>query len=568
MSEPADDPQSSRPSLALGPSERLRRLYALVAVALGAAVVALLLLTSDAGYARDEGFYFYAAKRYGEWFVLLVRDRGEALRRAAIDAHFVVNHEHPALAKSLFAVSHLADRRLGLFAEPGTAFRFPAMVLAGVMTAITFHWGVRARGAVTGVVAALSLIFMPRVFFHAHLACFDVPITALFVATFYAYDRTLKSSGWLWPALTGLSFGLALSTKHNSWFLPIAFAAHASLLALMAWRSRQSLRTTLRRPLAALLTMATIGPLVLFATWPWLWFDTWARLKEYASFHVNHEYYNMEFLGENYWQPPFPRGYAPIMTVATVPLVTLVAAAFGTAALGRDALRDLRAREPEVAAEHATLVLWALGVAVSYGPWLSSGTPIFGGTKHWMTAYPFLALFAGAGVERAASVIREELELVGAAGVGRVVAPACVVLALASPVFQSLAAHPWGLSAYTPIVGGAPGAASLGLNRTFWGYTTGSLTDTLNRELPPGGRVYPHDTAGASWEMLQRDGRLRKDLRAVGRADDADVALYHHELHMQGQEYQAWVAYGTVQPVVVSGLDGVPVVWAYKRRRP
>ncbi|MGF2075737.1 hypothetical protein, partial [Enterococcus casseliflavus] len=30
-------------------------------------------------------------------------------------------------------------------------------------------------------------------------------------------------------------------------------------------------------------------------------------------------------------------------------------------------------------------------------PW----TPIFGGTKHWFTAYPFLALFAGAGVDRA-----------------------------------------------------------------------------------------------------------------------------------------------------------------------
>jgi len=36
-------------------------------------------------------------------------------------------------------------------------------------------------------------------------------------------------------------------------------------------------------------------------------------------------------------------------------------------------------------------------------------------------------------------------------------------------------------------------------------------------------------------------------------------------MHMQGEEYQAWVAYGTVSPVVVRGLDGVPVVMVYRR---
>jgi hypothetical protein len=46
---------------------------------------------------------------------------------------------------------------------------------------------------------------------------------------------------------------------------------------------------------------------------------------------------------------------------------------------------------------------------------------------------------------------------------------------------------------------------------------------------------------------------------------DADIALYHHEMHMQGEEYQAWVAYETVRPAVIAGLDGVPVVWAYRR---
>ena len=43
------------------------------------------------------------------------------------------------------------------------------------------------------VVAAVLFGALPRVFFHAHLACFDVPVAALFVTTAYAYARSLES---------------------------------------------------------------------------------------------------------------------------------------------------------------------------------------------------------------------------------------------------------------------------------------------------------------------------------------------------------------------------------------
>ena len=65
--------------------------------------------------------------------------------------------------------------------------------------------------------------------------------------------------------------------------------------------------------------------------------------------------------------------------------------------------------------------------------------------------------------------------------------------------------------------------------------------------------------------MLLADGRLRADLVGVDQVGEADFALYHHELHMQGVEYQQWVAMGTAAPVHVAGLDGVPVIWIYQR---
>jgi hypothetical protein len=217
------------------------------------------------------------------------------------------------------------------------------------------------------------------------------------------------------------------------------------------------------------------------------------------------------------------------------------------------------------------MLLWLLAMVVQYGAWLSSSTPIFGGTKHWMTAYPFLVLFAGIGLQAAVDRARARWTAPGGAPrwLQRVAAgPALEVgfaaAVLVAPAVQALHAHPWGLSSYTPLVGGAAGGATLGLNRGFWGYTTGAVADHLNEVAPKRARVFIHDTAGASWHMLRNDGRVRRDLNGVGSLARAQLGLYHHEKHMAGVEHQSWMVFGTAEPDHIAGLDGVPVIWVYR----
>src|SRR4029450_2134600 len=57
----------------------------------------------------------------------------------------------------------------------------------------------------------------------------------------------------------------------------------------------------------------------------------------------------------------------------------------------------------------ATGLLWFLSMGAIYAAWLSPKTPIFGGTKHWMTAYPFLALFAGVGFDDTVRAARAQV---------------------------------------------------------------------------------------------------------------------------------------------------------------
>jgi len=535
--------------------------------ALVAALVmsALVATVSDLGYARDEGFYFHAAGSYGRWFELFFSDPGAAISRNAVDGAWRVNSEHPGLVKSLFALSHLVlQKKWHLFAMEGTSYRFPAIALAGVGVGLVYRWGAEVYGRLAGLFAAAALFFMPRYFYHAHLACFDAPIVTMFLIATYAYWKAMRTGKTGAIVLAGLAFGLALDTKHNSWFLPILAIAHAATTLLVDKRSGRDPRETGRRALSVLAAMAVIGPLVMIALWPWIWRDTIPRLRAYAQFHLNHEYYNMEFFGRTYWTPPMPRLYAPVMTAATVPAVTLALFFVGLFVRGRARIRALLRGAGSDRAE--TELLWLYAIGVSYGAWILPKTPIFGGTKHWMTAYPFLALFAGAGFSFVVTSLRVALRRLQRRSLARGAMAAIVVfaVAMAAPVVETISSHPFGLSSYTPLVGGAKGGATLGLNRTFWGYTTGSVVEYLNREVPRGGAVYVHDTAWPAWEMLQKDGRLRTDIRGVGAAHDATFALYHHEQHMQGQEYQAWVAYGSVAPSYVAGLDGVPVIWIYR----
>ncbi|MCA9609529.1 MAG: glycosyltransferase family 39 protein, partial [Myxococcales bacterium] len=225
-----------------------------------------------------------------------------------------------------------------------------------------------------------------------------------------------------------------------------------------------------------LLAMAVLGPLIFVGLWPWMWFDTAARFREYAGFHLNHVHYNMAYLGENYFAPPMPVSYPWVMTLFTVPLVTVVLALSGIGVRLRAMLppgvleRVWPVGKAEPDSSRTDVLLFGMALAplvVISMPW----TPIFGGTKHWFPSYPFLALFAGIAFVFVARAVRERLPAkVPMTPYTARVATACLLLAPGA--IETVHSHPFGLSHYTYAAGGVPGAADYGMNRQFWGFTT------------------------------------------------------------------------------------------------
>lgn len=536
-----------------------------VALALWIASFALVLSAQqDLGIARDETVYMGQGSKYATWWLDLVTGKDGMTREKVITAHFGGpgmtdnNREHPPLMKTLFGLSErMLHDKLEIASEV-TAYRAPTAAMFALLVVVVFLWAAEVWGLAAGVIAALLTLCLPRAFFHAGLACFDAPIATLWVATIWAYWRSLRS--WKWALVAGVFWGCALATKHNAFLLPFALAPHW-LWVVIRRRSARGLWPVIP-------AMVLLGPLVLIALWPWLWFDTYDHLEAWLRFHMDHVHYNFEYLGDNWNHPPFPWHVALVTTLLTVPLATLAAAALGT---GVSLRRAIEKQAPD--AETAPGVLLFCSAAVAMGPFFLGSTPIFGAEKHWAAAIPSLCIAAAVGAvwaaQRAAATVhaaRASLPL-PRLELGAVVLAGAVLVVPAA--IETCHAQPRGLTHYNAIAGGAPGGADLGMNRQFWGEAARGVLPFLRTRQP--GLVYSHD-ASPAWGIYMRDGLLPRTYPDAGREDygvnRSRLAIVVHEKHFNRHDYMIWSAYKTVRPVYVLRVDGVPVVTVYERPGP
>jgi hypothetical protein len=596
---------------------RIDRDRIFTALLFAATVAWLLAVEGRQGFGRDEAQYFRAGEHYWGWFEelgqnLLAFHPGRSFSAAGIDRYWGDNApDHPVVMKTLYGLSWRAFHRctctgparslhpipvrgrhltLPLFARESTAFRFPAILFAALLVAMVYRFARQWLGATASAAAAVLTLAQPHYFFHAQIACFDAPITTMAFAVGYAYWKSLRSPRW--GIISGVVFGVALGTKHNAWLMPVFLAGH------YLWMRRHDLFSRPRRlprPPLAFLSMATIGPVVFFLHWPWLWHAPIARTTAYLHRHLEHEHYNFEYLGHNWNNPPVTlalkllRTTAPFVeTALTVPVTTLALAVIGAVVLAR------RRREQALvpgggpegpAPDHPRAPSWlrpGADVDRAPGAFLAvqilgplalialPSTPIFGGVKHFLPAMPYIALAAGIGV---AWLGRMLVAAAGGAvrrGLAHAGAVALAALVCVPAVVETRRSHPDGLSHYNLIAGGFAGGASLGMNRQFWAYCVLPMLDWVNRRGPENHAMYWHDVLSDALRMYKREGRLAMDVGDTGFGEPgiqhSSVGLLVHEKHWAKYEGWFWDEYGTTRPVLVRDREGVPLVTVYARR--
>jgi 4-amino-4-deoxy-L-arabinose transferase-like glycosyltransferase len=324
---------------------------------------------------------------------------------------------------------------------------------------------------------------MPRVFAHAHLAALDTFLSFFWTWALLAGEKAICSRRPLRAACAaGAVWALALLTKIHAWFL---------LPILGVW-SFARLRP--RRAVAAVSIWAAVGVTLYVIGWPWLWYDSWQRLRAYWSTGALRQPILVQYFGEVVADRNVPWHYPWFYFLATVPPGLHL---FGLVGL----VRAWRHRRNDA------LPFLLAGTIAGFLLLFSTKVPVYDGERLFLHVFPAWAIVVGLGFGW----------LWNAPVASRIYRPMLAAF-LAAQAFGLVATHPFGLSYYSSLVGGLRGAERLGLELTYWNdpvdqILLGRLASLGNRgttaalvpSLYPGQGILTTNRALTSREIVLKD---------------------------------------------------------------
>jgi 4-amino-4-deoxy-L-arabinose transferase-like glycosyltransferase len=463
------------------------------------AVIVLMVTAGQIGVTWDEPAYMAASESYNGWLNRLVFGPHGVLNQGVVDAAWSVNNEHPPIDKELSGIVWAVARNVF---DDLLARRLGNILLLGLTVAFLYHMIADELGDLAAVGTVAALLTLPRFFFHAHLAALDVPAACMVVIVTYVFWRTKESARIRYTILLGLVAGLALATKINAAFiLPTLF--------LWALIFRRKFYLLIRLALAAAIAVP-----VFIGLWPWLYYDTVNRIKEYLGFQtVSHweiaQYYLKKVLMPPPWHFPF------VMTWAVVPLGTTLLYAVGI-------LRGVLRRR-----DRAFCFLLLLNALVPLVLLAAGQTMVYDDERLFMPAFPFLAALAGAGFAWLANWLKNALLRTRIPAIATALTAAAGILFLASPVYGIVTYYPHLLSYYSESVGALAGAADRGLETTYWCESYRAAVEFINANAQPGDTVWAEPWSSDVLVYYQLHGILRDDVQIAVASGDETATVFH-----------------------------------------
>jgi hypothetical protein len=182
--------------------------------------------TGDIGLTWDEPAYRFSQLRSEAWWARLAHARSRQELSDLVDpdallyywtyARHGINF-HPPLAGQLNLLTY---ELFGGWMKDIPARRMSSVFEFALTITIGYAFLARRYGRWAGVVMAGSLLFMPRVYGHAHIAGTDTPGLLLWAATALAFWKGLYEPGaGGWRVLVGVLLGLAFVEKMAAVFV-------------------------------------------------------------------------------------------------------------------------------------------------------------------------------------------------------------------------------------------------------------------------------------------------------------------------------------------------------------
>ena len=404
-----------------------------------------------------------------------------------------------------------------------------SLAAGGIFGAFLRRWGVWPALAAWG-----SWTLHPHLFALGHYAGYDALLSSLWVGAILAFCRAVDPNAttrtaWTWTAAFGVLCGWALDTKLTGWFLPIPFVAWTLIS-----QSRAGLRAVLVGGAVALVTLYAFNP-------PW-WGEPIAGPIRFFESNLSRAKtipIQTMFLGTVYRTPAesLPFYNTLVWTIFATPVGFLLLAILGSFR----AVRDRASSDPLAV---LAVVNWAFLLTLRALP----HTPGHDGVRQFLPAFGCLALVAGLG----AACAVEWWGRWGKALVGAAIVEGAVSVAVMMPV---------PLSYFSPIVGGLPGAAKLGMEPTYyWDALSRESLDRLD-SITPRDRSVRFATFPTSWLYLKWTRAIRFHLFPVDRQPPAWYVVQNRPGEFDNVHRRLVRELGPKHVLVEK--FGVPLVWAF-----
>jgi hypothetical protein len=175
---------------------------------------------NDLGLTWDETPYRYSQELMARWFSALATCRSVEQARPLLTKEGILNaweynrfgpNFHPPLAGMLCNLTHGA---MGQVMGDLPARRLASGIELGLVAGVLFLFLAKRYSPWVGAMAAASLLLMPRVFGHAHIAGTDLPLMAFWAFTALAFWKGLDSPAW--RVIFGVLLGLSLLVKFTA----------------------------------------------------------------------------------------------------------------------------------------------------------------------------------------------------------------------------------------------------------------------------------------------------------------------------------------------------------------
>ncbi|MFC1647232.1 glycosyltransferase family 39 protein [Patescibacteria group bacterium] len=445
-----------------------------------------------------------------------------------------------------------------------SAWNLPAVVSGVLGVLILSLFLLESAGIIPAILGFLFLSFYPRYWGDLHTNVKDIPTAAMYTLSIFLAWRAVQKRKLIDIIIAGIACGITFNFKVNAIFIPIIIALWVLWLSLTKAKKKlakpfKNLWDNIITPIGSYFLIACLSA---YGIWAMFWDKPYDHLAFLIRFY-QYNTLNLEVVLNGNWYcsgSTIPWYYPFWYLGAVTPVIILILFFTGlSVSLYKTFIKHTTL--------HPLLLLWFF---VPLSRFMLPNTSTIDGIRHFEeVVFPMIAISA-LGAEflwkkinkvflRSASWRTQEKKLNKL-----IIHYSLFIILFIYLVYPIILYHPYQLSYFNELVGGARGAMGK-YDLDYWGISQKEAVEWVNENAPLNSLVHIVMTADTSGKYLRPD--LLARLNTAG-YDRSDYVILLNRQSFFYRFFYSWEYWRYHEPVYTVYANGAPLSWVYDNKKP